>query len=336
VESILIHRWLGDVTEVTNVVDEASVSLVREGVRALGTSAGLDQVAIASLVSVASELAHNQLAHARDGRIAVLPTPGRVGVEVIAADLGPGFADPATAIQGRAAQDVKHPSLGIGLAAVLELADEVDVDVRLGEGTCIRARKLASGAPRQRCVGILGHPISGERVSGDDATFIRTSRDLSVSICDGLGHGVEAREASRLAVDRVSAAGDLRTMLADASPTLVHTRGAVMCVARVGHDGLIDLGLVGNTCAYVCSRHETRRHTGSATVLGSRTFRHALTDRDSIGTGEVLVLFSDGLSSQLSLEREDVLIHKHPIVIAQQLLGRFGTDRDDATVLVVR
>jgi hypothetical protein len=47
------------------VLDDASVSLVRDRVRNVSKSAGLDDVAEAAIVTAASELVHSQLASAR-------------------------------------------------------------------------------------------------------------------------------------------------------------------------------------------------------------------------------------------------------------------------------
>jgi anti-sigma regulatory factor (Ser/Thr protein kinase) len=317
VESLLTDRWLADLDTIP-IHDEASISLVRDWVRREGAAAGLSEVETGALVNVASELAHNQLGHAAGGRVAVRQLEGRKGVEVIAADAGQGIADPRAALRGAGRTEGK--SLGIGLSAVCELADEVDIDVRLREGTCVRARKLAAPFARERCVGIFGRPIEGERVSGDDATFLRVGGELLVALCDGLGHGPEAREASSRAVAVIA---------------LVRTRGAVMSAASIDKAGTIDVALLGNVEAYVCGRSSTRRHVGNAAVLGKHPTKGPLVAHDTLASAELLVLFSDGLSTRLSLEREDALLHEHPIVIAQALMTRYGTTRDDATVVVV-
>lgn len=316
------------------VVDEASVSVVRERVREVGAATGLTEVQTASLVNVASELAQNQRMHARAGVVTVLPLEGRQGVEIVAVDHGPGIASPMKALKSHK-EGSAGATLGVGLAAVLELADEVDIDVRIGEGTLIRARKLGDHQPRRPCVGVFGRPIEGERTSGDDATFQRTTSDSLVAVCDGLGHGVEAREASRAAVGALSASADLATMIIHANDAAQRTRGAVVTVARLGIGGAVDLALVGNTAAFVCGRRETRRYSGNPSVLGTRLFKHATIESESLARGELLVLFSDGLSNKLTLEHEDTLLHEHPVIIAEQLAARFGSNRDDVMVLVV-
>jgi hypothetical protein len=50
----------------------------------------------------------------------------------------------------------------------------------------------------------------------------------------------------------------------------------------------------------------------------------------------VVMLFSDGLSTRLSLSEEPELLREHPILIAQKLMDAFARDNDDALILVAR
>jgi anti-sigma regulatory factor (Ser/Thr protein kinase) len=239
VETALIDRWLGapDVL----VVDEAAVAVARERVRAVGAGAGLSHELVETTALIASELLMNQLRHAAGGRFAVrvLERDDGVaaGLEVIAADRGPGLSDPAAALAGRktragagaesGAAAAAGGSLGAGVAAVFRLADEVDVDVRVGEGTCFRARTLVT-SPRQRAeVAIYGTACPGERVAGDDAAFVRTPGGvLLIAVADGLGHGPEARRAAAQAVAAACAVEDISEMLREADRTLARARCA--------------------------------------------------------------------------------------------------------------
>ena len=150
--------WLAGVPAI-DVVDEASTSEVREEVRRVAGGAGLSRTASEELVAAASELAHNQLRHARAGRVAVreVSRGGVVGVEVIAADRGEGIADPASALRGGARTS---SSLGIGLGAAARQSDEMDVEVRRGEGTCVRVRRFAAPVARSE-VGVLSRASRG-------------------------------------------------------------------------------------------------------------------------------------------------------------------------------
>ncbi len=315
------------------------MSAARERVRAEGARVGLPPTQIARLVNVASELAHNQLAHARGGHIAVRSVlrGGVRGLEVIAADHGEGISDPARALEGRPS---RPGSLGVGLAAVCELADEVDFDVRFGEGSCVFARVFEHAPTRGLQVGILGRPCDGERVSGDDAVVVREGDRLLVGVADGLGHGPLAREASAAAaqVVREAAGAALDAVLGSSHRALAHTRGAVMAVCAI-EESSRDLAIasVGNVSAHVYGCGPARRFDGSSFVLGDpgRAPRRIPTERRRLERAEILVLFTDGVSSRANLEGDRDLLRQHPIRIAQHVLERFGGSHDDALVLVV-
>ncbi|MCO5169821.1 MAG: SpoIIE family protein phosphatase [Planctomycetes bacterium] len=330
----LIERWTagGDWLE---VLDRASVSQARELVRRLGTEAGLAEVTLEALATATSELAQNQLDHARAGRLAVRPVTraGVPGVEVIAADAGPGLADPAGALAGRG----PATGLGAGLAGARRLAQELDLDVRAGEGTCARARAFARPVPRSE-VAVFGRPFPGERVSGDDAAFVRTDDALLVAVVDGLGHGPEARAASTVVTDALVAAPDaaLPELVERARAAAAGTRGAVLALVRlhlatraVEHVGLGDVRVLlgGPGGAQVIPSqpgllsgrpNERARARQSAAALSPH--------------GALLVL-SDGLKSAAGPPAAPVA---EPIAVAQDLVARFGRETDDALALVVR
>lgn len=330
----VIERWTagGDWLE---VLDRASVSQARELVRRRGAEAGLAEVTLEALATAASELAQNQLDHARAGRVAVRPVTrsGVPGVEVIAADAGPGLADPAGALAGRGPAS----GLGAGLAGARRLAQELDLDVRAGEGTCARARAFARPVPRSE-VATFGRPFPGERLSGDDAAFVRTDDALLVAVVDGLGHGPEARAASAVVADALVSAPDaaLPDLVARAHAAAEGTRGAVIALVRIHlatraieHVGLGDvrvlLGGPGGTQALPAQpgllsgrAHERARVRSNAAALSPHG---------------VLLLLSDGLKSAAGPPSAPVA---EPIALAQDLVARFGRDTDDALALVVR
>jgi anti-sigma regulatory factor (Ser/Thr protein kinase) len=345
VDTVLNDEWLGD-SERIPMIDEGSVSLLRERVRSEGDKLRLPAVVTASLVNVASELGHNQLAHAHFGEIAlrVVEREGILGIEILAADGGDGILDPTEALHvtPRSVPERIDPkaSLGIGLPAVVELADEVDFDIRVGEGTCIWARKFAKSVRRRRQIGLYGRPFPGERVSGDHGGFVRVGDALLVGLADGLGHGPEAREASAAAIATLRARSALppEKILDACHEALAETRGVVMAVVRVPEPGGAAVAsIVGNIDVHIYGLAEGRRLSGPSFVLGAPgTRRRTVREEHPLGPRDVLVLFSDGLSSRTDLEGELDLLREHPIVIAHQLAQRFGRQNDDVLVLVAR
>ena len=338
-ETFLIDAWLRGTSDPLSMRDEASVSVAREAVRREGERLGLPVPVVASLATAASELGHNQLRHAHAGLIVVraIERDGVPGLEVVAADQGEGITNPTQALRGAGSAS---GGLGVGLAGVRSLLDEVDFDIRLGEGTCIWARKFATPVRRRREVGILGRPHQDERVSGDAAGFIRLDGSLTLAVADGLGHGPAAREASMLAIRHVTELAE-RPLdeIHDACHTaLARTRGAVMALARIaGGADEASIASVGNVAAYVCGPGTSHRFAGAQFALGVpgpvRTIR---LHRTPIVARDALVLYTDGLVGRASLDGELDLLREHPIVVAHAMLERFGRDDDDALVLVAR
>jgi anti-sigma regulatory factor (Ser/Thr protein kinase)/serine/threonine protein phosphatase PrpC len=338
VDSVLIDGWLAGVPAVPTV-DEASVSAARAAVRACGAAAGLDAALVESVAAAAGELAQNQLRHARLGKVAVrqVKRGGVPGIEIIAADRGHGIADPALAIEGRGPTPT---SLGAGLAGARRIMHELDVDVRIGEGTCIRARAFAEPLPRRREIGILGRALTREPVSGDHAGFVREDDVLLFAVADGIGHGALAHDAAgrAIATFREHPTASPSAILDACDRALVGTRGAVMAVARIDErTHVLEQAGVGNVTTRVERWRSSRILTGSTATLGARgTRRRPLAEAVQLDPREVVLMYTDGLTTRVDLSGEAELLQAHPIVIAQRVMAGFARPNDDALVLVSR
>jgi anti-sigma regulatory factor (Ser/Thr protein kinase) len=336
----LLTAWMAGLGEdALPTLDEASVSLAREAVRARGAALGMDRTLVEQLVLAASELAHNQLAHGRRGQIAVraVERSGVPGLELVAADLGDGIPDPKLALEGTGPS---ARSLGAGLAAVRRNVHEMDLDVRWGEGTCVRVRVFAEPLPRRREVGVLGRAFPDQRVSGDHALFVRAGDTLFCAVIDGIGHGPLAHEASAraaattLAHHALGPAGAIEACY----DALADTRGAVMAVTRIDEaTATLEHAAVGNVNARLDGFRTTRFFGGTPATLGPRARKRRPTLEVADAPAEAaLILYTDGLQSRTSVADEPNLLREHPIVIAQYLMATFGRATDDALVLVAR
>jgi anti-sigma regulatory factor (Ser/Thr protein kinase) len=339
VDTVLISAWMAG-TDALPTIDEASVSAARLSVRAAG--AGLDTALVESVALAASELVQNQLRHARRGQFAVLRVArgGVPGLEIIAADAGPGIASPTAALAGSARVGLSAPSLGEGLSAVRRMTQELDLDVRLGEGTCVRARAFAAPVARRREVGILGRGLREEPVSGDHAVFVRDEGALLLAVVDGLGHGPLARDASARAVETLLAhrGSSPLLLLAACDAALAGTRGAVMSAARIDEEaGTIEHAGAGNVTTRVERFRRSRALGSAATTLGTRGVKQKpMAETTAFAPDEALILFTDGLTSRASAAGDAGAFREHPIAIAERLLADYGRDNDDALVLVAR
>jgi anti-sigma regulatory factor (Ser/Thr protein kinase) len=341
VDETLLSGWL-DGLEALPVHDEASIVLaVAEG-RRQARAAGLGDTAIDELAIVVSELAQNQRRHATNGHIAYRPfeRSGKTSLEVIAADGGPGIASLTEAFGGAPKPRAGGPGLGIGLAAVRRMSDEIDVDVRIGEGSCLWVRKLAPGMPRHREVAVVGRRLEGERVTGDDASFVRFDGHLLLALADGLGHGPNARLAAQRAIRaaRASAALELPELMLACDRAVEGTRGCVLCLERLEQQtGAIDHAGVGDVSGALFGAGSARRLVNEAGLLGARGRRRPpRMQRAQLQAGEVLVLFTDGIQSRVDLSGEAFMLRQRPYAIAEHVLERWARGHDDAMVVVVR
>ncbi len=345
----LVTRWLEGAAraDVVDVLDEASVATVRARVRAAGPAAGLEATTVEALAVAASELATNQLRHARAGCVVVRAVRrGAVpGVEVIAADQGPGIVDLAAAFSGAGGAQVGGgrasglgAGLGAGLAGARRLTHELDVDARAGEGTCVRARTFAALVPKSE-VAIVGRPLAGELVSGDDALTLRTPDALLVAVADGLGHGPEARGGAARAIDALSAAdpaAPLQELIARCADAVRGTRGAVLALARLDlatrsleHAGVGDVELLVHEPA-----GDVRLPGGRGFLSGNQRLpSRAREGRTPLSPWGALVLCSDGLKSGAAPRQGPV---GDVVAAAHDLVARFARGTDDLTALVAR
>lgn len=337
-DSVLIDAWMAG-TDAFPAIDEASMSQARLLVRERGAELGLDHIVVERLALAASELVANQLVHGRGGRFAIRAIArGEVpGIEIVAADRGPGISDPARALAG---PGPSKTSLGAGLASTRRAVQEMDVDVRFGEGTCVRARAFAEPLARRREVGIAGRICEGEAVSGDHAAFVRIGDALVAAVIDGIGHGPLARDASeRAALALLAGPHREPAAIIDACDTAVGgTRGVVMTVARLDESAAtIELAGVGNVTARIERYRSSRTFAGSSAVLGARgPRRKPAEERAAIAPDEALIMFTDGLRSSATLADAPEVLRDHPVVAAAWLLAEFGRTNDDALVLVAR
>jgi len=338
VDAILIDAWMRGL-DALPTVDEASASAAREAVRVAGATAGLEHTQVEAMAVAASELVHNQLRHGRRGRFAArsIARGGVPGIEIVAADRGLGIADPAAALAG---PGPGAGSLGAGLSGARRMTHELDLDVRIGEGTCVRARLFAEQPPRAREVGIYGRALPHEATSGDHAAFVRDGDVLTLALADGIGHGPLAHDAAGRAIAAFQAQHGLSptATLEACHHAVLGSRGAVMAVARIDAAARsVEHAAVGNIMTRIERWRKSRLFTGSSATLGARgPRRKPLAETVTIEPTEVLMMYTDGLTSRVSLADEPDLLREHPVVIAQRVLTLFGRANDDALVVVAR
>jgi serine/threonine-protein kinase RsbT len=119
---------------------EADIVLARQAGRQLAAQLGFtttDQTLIATAIS---EVARNIVVYAQHGEIVLARADeeGRVGIQVIATDNGPGIDNKDLAM--RDGYSTKN-SLGLGLPGARRLMDDFALDSEVGRGTTVTMKK---------------------------------------------------------------------------------------------------------------------------------------------------------------------------------------------------
>ncbi|WP_030409937.1 SpoIIE family protein phosphatase [Streptomyces sp. NRRL S-1448] len=311
----------------------SAVHVAAETARALARDGALpaplpDQAAV-----LASELGSNLAKHAVNGALYVQRTPLGDGIEILAADRGPGMPE-----VGRCLADgyTTTDTLGAGLGAVGRIATTFTIRSAPADGTfaCARLTPSAHRADALHGLGAICLPAAGERLSGDACAVADGPETRTALVVDGLGHGPQAAEAAQLAVRtfRREPHGPLPDILHAVHRALRHTRGAAVALLRLHPDRAEYCG-VGNVRALVVTpdrvHHQLTGQPGVAGLNLPRAHPRELPMED----GATAVLHTDGLDHRWTRTPPPFLLRLPPPLLVTALAHGHRRTRDDATVL---
>ena len=123
-----------------SIDSDTDIVAARQNGRELAGWCGFPATDLALVSTAISELARNIVSHAARGEIILrlVDDYDKRGVEVLAADAGPGIRDVALAMEDGFSTS---GSLGLGLPGVRRLMDEFEIRSEFGKGTTVTARK---------------------------------------------------------------------------------------------------------------------------------------------------------------------------------------------------
>ncbi|UZJ57684.1 ATP-binding protein [Pseudomonas sp. KU26590] len=325
-------------TQVLSVEDVSQVGHARRTVQRLAEQAGFDETDCGRVALVVTELASNIIKHAQHGELHVRLLPGDVsggvaGVEIIAIDRGKGFDVQNCMADGFSSRGTQ----GIGLGSVLRQAQVFDVhsDPR---GSVLLARFF----PRKAIVkdlpmGITQQSLHDDPACGDVWEVAVKGQQVSIMMIDGLGHGPEAEEAGM-----AGARAFIRNPFADPGALLDDLHfdmrgsrgGAAALVQFDGATGKLRFTGIGNIGATLIGDDKNRGIPSHPGIVGLQYRKVAPIDYADC-TGQLLIMFSDGLQSRWNLRDYPGLMYRHPAIIAAVLHRDYSRGTDDVTVLVM-
>ncbi len=125
-----------------SIDSDADIVSARQKGRELAGQCGFPSTELAVVATAISELARNIVRYAVRGEIVLRlidnGTGGKKGIEVVAADDGPGIPDLTLAMQDGYSTS---GSLGLGLPGVRRLMDDFEITSEFGKGTMVTVRK---------------------------------------------------------------------------------------------------------------------------------------------------------------------------------------------------
>jgi anti-sigma regulatory factor (Ser/Thr protein kinase) len=308
-----------------HVSERSQTAEVRRYALQFANSAGLDEHESGKVGIAATELAGNLINYAQGGEILVSADSN--SVDVLSIDRGPGMNLEACLRDGFSTAG----TAGTGLGAVRRLASAFDA-YSTASGTVLICRFGAYPLN----LGYACAPMKGEPVCGDSWSVVDRQGARWILVSDGLGHGEFAAEASRQAVEifEASRLNSVAEVIEEIHLGLRSTRGAAIAVAQMLEERVEYCGL-GNISGAILSGSASTHMVSMAGTAGVQArkfspFTYALS------TGAVVVMHSDGVQAQWSLDKYPGVLRYDPAILAGLLYRDYNRGRDDVTVLVVR
>jgi serine/threonine-protein kinase RsbT len=122
------------------IQNSADIVAARQQGRALASQAGFSHSNLTIIATAISEVARNIVEYAKEGEVIItlISDATKKGVEIVAADQGPGIADIATVMRDGYSTG---KGLGIGLPGARRLMDEFAIASTIGTGTIVTMKK---------------------------------------------------------------------------------------------------------------------------------------------------------------------------------------------------
>jgi phosphoserine phosphatase RsbX len=181
--------------------------------------------------------------------------------------------------------------------------------------------------------------MPGEVESGDLHLIAPHPGGVLVAGIDGLGHGLEAAEAARVARSTLAndPGADLTDLFGRAHSALARSRGVVMSLVTFAPGGSLTWLGVGNVEGTLVRADERPVHRADSILLLGGVVGFQLPSlrpsTTAVEAGDLLILATDGISPGYIPEVDPAA---GPQALADQILADYRKGSDDALVVVAR
>lgn len=329
---------------IVRVTEASEVSGARRVAAQCAHALRLSATGAGKAALVTTELATNLLKHGGGGSILFGSDHDEEKVmTIIAIDKGGGIVSVNAALRDGYST---AGSPGTGLGAVQRASAVFDVYTLPERGTAVLCR-IEDEAPRRPLmvapprmeIGGVCLPLPGEEHPGDAWSASATREAVTIGVADGLGHGPAAATASAAAVRVFSDETErgIEEIMEEAHGALRPTRGAAVGIARIhlAHERL-DFAGVGNIAGTILDDDGGARRLVSLSGIVGHEMRKVQTFSYPWTASSVLILQSDGVSSNWNASHYPGLLQHDPALIAAVIYRDHCRGNDDATVVVAK
>ncbi len=314
----------------------SAVHLAAETARAVAGRCGLPGALPDQAAVIASELAGNLANHATGGSLFIQPLPLGGGMEVVAADHGPGIS----ALQQCLTDGyTTGNTLGAGLGAVKRIATDFTIRTQPGTGTLVCARLTGPEAtpPAGQEVGAICLPADREQLSGDAYAVVDQGTVRTALVVDGLGHGPQAAEAAQTAIRAFHRAPDLPlpALVTALHRALRRTRGAAVGLLRL-HPGRAEYTGIGNVRVLTLTPLDVGHRLSGQPGIAGLNMTPPQVRAFPLPPGTTAVLHSDGIDQRWAQSPSPFVRRLPPHLLAASIAHSHRLTRDDATMLAAR
>lgn len=324
-----------------SVPDKTYAGVIKREIHKIAETAGLDESQSGRVDIILSEMVSNLVKHNVTGAeiiVKVINDDVSKGLEIISLDNGPGMRDTAYMMTDGVST---YGSKGEGLGAIKRLSDDFDIYSTITTGTGILSRvfsgKKSAKSKVEFEINAVCVPYKGEKESGDAWGFKKVDNQYAVIAVDGLGHGIDAHSAAKIAVESFMGlnTSSPSEMLKTIHPATKRTRGAVAAISIIDFkNNQLNYCGIGNISGKIWSKDASKSLVSYNGTVGyavpTKFFDHK---HDWNGTN-ILILHSDGIKTRWEMSKYPGLENCDSSLIAAIIYKDNTRGTDDNLVVV--
>ncbi|MGE5353598.1 MAG: ATP-binding SpoIIE family protein phosphatase [Acidobacteriota bacterium] len=324
------------------ITEQSGVAEARRLAAYASTAMGFSETDKGRISIIVTELCRNLIKHTRQGgefQLFRVKRGEHEALELLVLDKGPGIRNIAEAMRDGYST---AGSPGTGLGSVKRLSDFFDIYSVEGQGTVIVSRiwmqKHAALETQKYEISGINLPKPGEEVSGDKWSWRANQNGITIMVADGLGHGLEASDASNEAVKAFEdpKAGAVDKILQAIHQRLGHTRGAAVAVSELdARTKVVKYCGVGNISGVIVNPMGSRSMISHNGIVGHEARKVQVFDYPWV-ENSLMVMHSDGMSARWNLEKYPGLLMRSTTVVCGVLYRDYARGNDDFTVVAMR